>query len=227
FRDRTSELIAGDCSDSQYFYPGTAARIHAEHPDTKIVAVLRHPVERAYSGFNHARSSGMELESDFSRCMQRSLEEEAALSPIMRYKSLGMYGALLGPFLSTFGRQKMLLLNFADVTSDFGKVALEISRFLSIPVFEVNHVWANQTLVPPASGPGAWLYTIARPFRSALKGTTSESKTRLAITRVKEHVFERPEKLSERVRSKYMPLFRKDVSRLSTDFGPGFWDNWR
>lgn len=227
FQARTVEKIAGDCSDSQYFYPGTAERIKADHPQAKIIAVLRHPVARAYSGFNHARSSGMEPEADFARCMQRSVQQEANLSPIMRYKSLGMYGNLLHPFATAFGRQNILLIDFADVTADFAKVANSLSAFLSIPAFEIEQVWANRTLVPPASGPGAWIYGLARPLRSALKGTKPHSKRRAAIKAMQKRVFTRPQKLPEDMLSQFMPIFADDICQLTDDFGEGFWRNWR
>lgn len=223
----STDSVAGDCSDSYYFYPGTAERIRADHPDAKIIAVLRHPVARAYSGFNHSRGSGLELETDFSKCMQRSFEEEAGLAPIMRYKSLSMYGALLRPFYNAFGPDKILLVDFADVTSDFSKVAAKICAFLSVPYFQMDRVWANPSLVPPNTGPVAFVYRYARPLRKVVSRINPYSKSHAVLMKLQRSLSRRPQPLDTQIQSNLMLLFRDDIARLTEDFGSGFWNDWR
>ena len=45
--------------------PDAHARIAAAIPDAKLIAVIRDPVDRAYSNWTHLRSDGLEPEADF------------------------------------------------------------------------------------------------------------------------------------------------------------------
>src|SRR3954453_13903625 len=49
-------------------------RIAADYPDLKLVAMLRDPVERAYSAYKHELARGFETETDFGRALE--LEDE-------------------------------------------------------------------------------------------------------------------------------------------------------
>ena len=45
-------------------------RVAETMPDVRLVAVLRHPIDRAYSHFQHSRSLGHETEPDFVRALE-------------------------------------------------------------------------------------------------------------------------------------------------------------
>jgi len=45
-------------------FPDAAHRIHHHVPDAKLIAILRNPVERAYSDFLYRRKNGNEPSAD-------------------------------------------------------------------------------------------------------------------------------------------------------------------
>lgn len=51
FADVTNELAVGEVSPQYFRSPTAARRIHEHMPDVKLVASLRNPAERAFSGF--------------------------------------------------------------------------------------------------------------------------------------------------------------------------------
>ena len=53
----TAKLI-GECSTSYLYSTVAAEKIHAAHPDAKILIMLRHPVDRLYSHYMMARKYG-------------------------------------------------------------------------------------------------------------------------------------------------------------------------
>ncbi|MDJ0689831.1 MAG: hypothetical protein QNJ41_15120 [Xenococcaceae cyanobacterium MO_188.B32] len=51
------------------YNPRTARRIHQYKPDIKLIAILRNPVERAYSHFVYYLTRGQEPVPDFERAI--------------------------------------------------------------------------------------------------------------------------------------------------------------
>lgn len=53
-----SAKLIGECSTSYLYSTVAAEKIHAAHPDAKILIMLRHPVDRLYSHYMMARKYG-------------------------------------------------------------------------------------------------------------------------------------------------------------------------
>lgn len=66
--------VAFEACTYYMFHPFAMERIAAEIPDIKLVAMLRDPVERAYSAYKHELARGFETERDFVRALD--LEEQ-------------------------------------------------------------------------------------------------------------------------------------------------------
>ena len=66
FEGARGEKAVGEASPLYIYAPGTAERIKRYVPEAKIVALLRNPVDRAYSAFLYAVRIGVEPLTDFS-----------------------------------------------------------------------------------------------------------------------------------------------------------------
>ena len=67
FKDVKKEKAIGEASPS-YIYNQKAPQLIKEHlPNVKIIAILRHPTDRAYSNYLHAKRADRENEVYFSR----------------------------------------------------------------------------------------------------------------------------------------------------------------
>ena len=53
FQQVTNELAIGEACPSYLYLPKAAKRIKQYIPDTRLIAILRNPVERAYANFLH------------------------------------------------------------------------------------------------------------------------------------------------------------------------------
>ena len=61
-------------------------------PNIKIIAILRQPVERAYSNYLHAQRSGKEIIPDFEKAFnEEKVRIEKNWSPLYHYKGKGFY----------------------------------------------------------------------------------------------------------------------------------------
>jgi hypothetical protein len=72
-RSSAGEPITFEASGYYLFHPAAAERMAQHLPDVRIVAMLRDPVERAFSAYKHELARGFETES-FERALE--LEDE-------------------------------------------------------------------------------------------------------------------------------------------------------
>src|SRR5581483_6498173 len=61
---------AGEASVLYLYAPAAAARIARTIPDVRLIAILRNPVERAFSSFQHLRRDGREPLADFAEALR-------------------------------------------------------------------------------------------------------------------------------------------------------------
>jgi hypothetical protein len=136
----------GEMTPCYLFHPQVPARVHAFDPLMKLIAILRDPVERAYSQYQMGvRKYGDTL--SFEGALERE-EREAPLElarmandptyvwPHDRrrsYVARGRYAEQLERWLALFPRDQLLVLTSEDLWADPDRVAGEIEAFLSIP----------------------------------------------------------------------------------------------
>lgn len=148
-------LIVGEASPGYLAYPHAARRLAAMLPYAKLIVMMRNPVERAYSHYQHIVRQGFEPLS-FEAALA---EEESRIGPELErmhldeyhhptrylryaYRANGIYADQLRPWLDAFPREQLLLLQseafFADTPAAFDQV----TRFLGLPV------WQPQAFTP-------------------------------------------------------------------------------
>jgi hypothetical protein len=125
-------------------------RIQAATPDAKLIAVVRDPIDRAYSNWTHLWCDGLEPEADFLTAC--NLEEQRAArgwAPFWRYQSLGRYGEQLQHLFSLFPREHVHVLKYRELVSEPQDALDRICRFLGIQEGLVSTV--------PSSNVSTWV----------------------------------------------------------------------
>jgi hypothetical protein len=97
------------------------ARIHALLPQCRLIAILRNPVDRAYSWYQHARRSRNER-----RDLRAFLEEEPEAL------RAGLYHRHLQGYLARFPRQALLVLLYEELLREPGRELGRLAAFLGI-----------------------------------------------------------------------------------------------
>lgn len=114
-------------STSYYEHPEVADRIAQLIPDSRIVAILRNPVDRAISNYWFSVKHGLEsrtIEEVFLRELEKpQLRTEVSVDPF-NYIQRGFYANMLTPFLRRFlDRMDVLIferfIRDAEYRSDF------------------------------------------------------------------------------------------------------------
>lgn len=117
-----------------------ARRIHALTPQAKLIAILRDPIERAWSQYRQLTHRGDESRS-FEAAVNQLLEPAAlreARRPgasrrgYQRYIVAGEYGRLLGAYLDVFPRERLHTLFTSDLAHDPHGTLRAVFDFLGV-----------------------------------------------------------------------------------------------
>src|SRR5215218_6163545 len=123
-RDQYEALFAGAPpgalrGESTPFYLSDFAaqrRLRQEVPGARLVAVVRDPVDRAYSNWAHLWADGLEPEADFlTACALEEEREAAGWARFWRYRKLGRYGEQLEHLYWLFPREQVHVLRYRDL----------------------------------------------------------------------------------------------------------------
>ena len=143
---RSGGRLVGEASPSYLFHPLAPGRVRALVPDARLVAVLRNPVDRAYSHYQHEVSLGREplsfeaaLAAEEERTrgeVERLVAHPRAFSPAWwdhTYVSRGLYAEQLERWLAVFPREQLLILSSDDLSDRPEETYREILAFLGAP----------------------------------------------------------------------------------------------
>ena len=127
------DQIALDCSTSYLNYPSSAERIHKFNPQSKILAILRHPVERAFSAYSHLSRENVEHLNLRDALKEESRRIALNYGGLWKYRQDGHYTNNLIHFEKIFGRSRMKVVLFDDLLADPAALLKDIYLFLNLP----------------------------------------------------------------------------------------------
>ena len=151
FEGVAQETAIGEISPVYLYSPKAPERIRHYVPGAKLIAILRDPIERAYSSFLGEIRAGREPLRDFAEALQnegRRIREN--WSYVWHYKQRGFYYSQLRRYLERFDRSQIKIVLYDDWEADNVGTLREIFRFLEvddcfIPDVSVRH---NVSLIP-------------------------------------------------------------------------------
>lgn len=133
-------------------------RIYALLPDCKMIVLLRHPINRAYSQYGlyvqrrHYRGSFEEFVKEKPGALKR-----------------GFYGRFIKRYLQFFGRNQILALVFEDAVNDVIGTKKKLADFLDISVVKFPPLAGSKKINPSTIPTHQFLYGIiaktGRQFR--------------------------------------------------------------
>jgi sulfotransferase family protein len=147
------ELVTGESSPYYLFHPQALERIRELLPEARLIVVLRNPVDRAYSQYNHSRQMGAEpletfeagLDAEPSR-LDGELEKMRA-DPFYNsfshynhsYLARGLYAEQLERLYRLFDEQQVLLETADNLSKRTDTVYGRVLEFLGLPVQRLSH----------------------------------------------------------------------------------------
>lgn len=155
FGQWNGERMVGESGGKLFPFAGVqAARLAESVPEARLVALLREPVDRAFSHWWMNVSRGWE-ELSFGEAVERNLRDlEAGITfdtvadePLWSehtaqlrrgrvgsriYVSVGHYARQLHPYLERFSRERLLVISFDDLCRDAAAVTRRAFTFLGV-----------------------------------------------------------------------------------------------
>ena len=116
FDARPGCLIGEVCPS--YSLDGVAANIHRHNPGAKIVILLREPVARAYSNYQHLVRDGREHGSFESALAAEPERLERGWEWFWGLRRNSLYADVVGEYLRTFGEENVKIVFFEDFVKD-------------------------------------------------------------------------------------------------------------
>jgi len=143
--------VAGEASPSYLFHPLAAERVARTLPDAHLIALLRNPVDRAFSHYQHEVALGREQLS-FEDALAR--EDERMRGEVERmlndptyfshawwnytYTARGLYAEQLERWYAVFPREQMLVLLTDDLAADTPGTYRRVLDFLGVDTRELD-----------------------------------------------------------------------------------------
>ncbi len=163
FADAPESAAIGEASPLYLYSPHAAERIHARLPAVRLIAILRNPIEQAYSHYLYARKEAIEPLADFMAALDAQEDRRRARwQPLFQYVDFARYNVQLRRYLAHFRRDRLKLFLYEDFAADPARVTQEIFRFIGVDdsfVPDVS-VRANAGGVPKSEW---WQSVVMRP----------------------------------------------------------------
>ncbi len=218
FRAAPATALWGKLTPQYWDSPVVPRRLASLMPDVRLIALLRNPIDRAFSHYRFLVRRGAE---------RRPFAEAAfdALAPkYPYYLPLGQYARILESYLAHFAPDQMLVLFTEDLAARADRVLGAVMDHLDLPGgFQPRHqdrrfnVGGTATRWP-------WLVGLARrvsPLRRLWRALPERTRRRLG----RWYFFEiapkpeEPSDLSAELRHRLAGFYREDVQRLEELIG--------
>ncbi|MFW6058697.1 MAG: sulfotransferase domain-containing protein [Phycisphaeraceae bacterium] len=132
------EQVVGEASIQYYASVGAAKRIAGTLGSPRMVAILRNPIERAYSSYTMEMVAGRERRS-FEQAVEDELNGVNAEHPLGRFHHLerGLYHHHLTAFRARFDQPNLKLYLYEDLKINLPGLLRDLFQFLGVdPSFE-------------------------------------------------------------------------------------------
>ena len=215
FETPRRSCLAGEVSPVYLASTRVAARIAQWRPDAKIIAIMRHPVDRVHSRFVARRRDGLEDTPTFEELVEREASETLVRDDAhATYLAGGMVSHYLRTYFEHFPARSISIHFYEDFARDTAGVVAEICRFLGVDDrfrFDLGriHNRSGGRIRSPTVG-GLW--AASEPLRRALRPLWPKHLRDAAFRRVTATTEKVP--IEPGTRGRLIEIYRRDILEL-------------
>ena len=106
----------------------------------KIIIMLRNPIDRAFSGYQHVKRFNVDEELTFKQALEVCEDryfKQTSLTPATRYIHIGMYYDFVKKFMHSFSGQVHVII-YDDFVTDTQYELSKVFSFLKVKKIDVN-----------------------------------------------------------------------------------------
>ena len=236
FKDINNKSIIIDFTPTYLYYKLCAERIFDSlGPNVKFVIILRNPVDRAYSHYNHSKRDGHEVSSfeDAIKLENERIEKFRDKNDFLSelrcsYISQGLYFEMISAYLKYFDLNNFFIINFeSEVVQNLDQTLLKLSKFLKLDLSNLDYeIHSNK------SGKSKYkllqnIITNNNLFRKILKMIVPQKQRQIIRNKIKnfnKEDFVYLQLSEEKRRQLFEKYFIKDIMKLENLIGKKM--NW-
>lgn len=129
FAEAKPNQIKGEKSPSYLVSQEAPARIHKHFPDIKIIAILRNPIDRAYSAYWHGRRVGaIETTTTFGQAVRNYQVNQG--KPYGDMVTPGFYSQQIARYLNFFPLEQLHIISFESTLNQSSDELHGVLKFL-------------------------------------------------------------------------------------------------
>lgn len=179
YRDAGDKSISGEVSVWNLFSRSAAQKIFDLNPDSRIIILLRNPVDMLYALHSNHVFNDNEIIADFEEALSAEEDRKKGkrISPVIKgpveglyYSEIVKYAEQVQRYYEVFAKEKVKVILFDDFIVDTKRVFTDLLRFLEVdesykPEFKTHN--ASKTVKSSALkkftiDPPSWLKRIGR-----------------------------------------------------------------
>ena len=211
FNDVKKETAIGEASPSYISDKDCPIIIKENLPNIKIIAVLRQPVERAYSNYLHVQRSGKEIIHDFEEAFnEEKVRIEKNWSPLYHYKSKGFYFEQLNRYYNLFPKENIHIVLFEEIIKDPKSVSKKIFEFLNVDSTFIPDSSKQINVSGTPKGIFGWFVMKSRYYNLIPNIEFSKYLPQTIIKFLFNSAYSTPKKISNELTKKLTDLHYKD-----------------
>ena len=236
FKDINNESIIIDFTPTYLYYKLCAERIFDSlGPNVKFVIILRNPVDRAYSHYNHSKRDGHEVSSfeDAIKLENERIEKFRDKNDFLSelrcsYISQGLYFEMISAYLKYFDLNNFFIINFeSEVVQNLDQTLLKLSKFLKLDLSNLDYEIHSNKSGKPKYKLLQNIITNNNLFRKILKMIVPQKQRQIIRNKIKnfnKEDFVYLQLSEEKRRQLFEKYFRKDIMKLEGLIGKKM--NW-
>ncbi len=216
FQDATSEQIIGEAS-TWYLYSQTAAgRIRHHIPDVKLIAILRNPIERAYSSWAFRVQCGWESITDFKQALQAEPQRICEnYEWDFHYLKTGFYYHQIKRYFDAFPQEQIKIIIYEDFQVDPIKVLESIYKFVGVDKTLISDISTKHNVTYLPKNNFINLMMNRRSItKDIVKSIIPKQLTQAIAHRLRKENKAQLPPLSSAVKHNYLAFYQEDISEL-------------
>ena len=220
FNSKNKGVLFGEASVSYLFYNDVANKIKKYNPASRIIIVLRNPIERAFSHYLMDYRLGLVTQrfENIVNSFQENIGNKNYL--YQQYIQSGKYSEQVLSYINKFRRDHVLIIDYNKFTQDKHKIVKDIYSFLEVDADYSADLTINYNKFMISSYRIVnWFYSI-RFIRKIIAFLLPDS----CISYIKNQffIFDFKPDMSLHTREKLKNIFREDIIKLSNILNKDF-----
>lgn len=215
FSNGASHKYRGESSAMYLQFPEIAIKNINRYldEDVKIIIMLRNPIERAFSGYQHVKRYNLDEDLDFEDALEISEQRYFTnnnITPASRYIHIGMYNEFVRKFKTKF-KTNVHIIIYKDFINNTNQELSRLFSFLAINDVQID--FNKQYMV----GGWRWKNDLFRRIfmkRHFLKKFIPFK--RLIRVAFKLFATDSVDKIDDKIREKLIGIYKDDIENLST-----------